>query len=121
MRNRREIKLAVTGLEKSDGTKTNTPHESAEVLAETMSAVYTEESVDKIPKFTDRTNKKIDNIVITHNDVMKELKFSNIYKAGGYDIIHPKILKALKKDADFVNSSTILFNKCLQKRDLPTI
>ena len=108
LRNRRKIKLAVTGLEKSDGTKANTSHESAEVLAETMSAVYTEESVDKIPEFTDRTNKKMDNIAITHNDVLKELKFLNIYKAGGSDTNYPKLLKTLKKDADFVNSLTIL-------------
>ena len=85
-----------------------------------MSAVYTEESDDKIPDFIDRTNEKMDNIVIPHTDVIKELMILNIYKAGELDTIYQKLLKVLKEDADFVNSLTILFNNCLQKRDLPT-
>ena len=51
---------------------------------------------------------------------MKKLKFFNIYEAGGLDTIHPKLLKALKEDADFVNSLKILLKNCLQKGDLPT-
>ena len=63
-----------------------------------MSAVYTQEPVDKIPEFIHRTNEKMYNISITNNDVIKELKYLNIYKARELETIHPKPLKALTRD-----------------------
>ena len=55
------------------------------------------------------------------DEVMNYLSHLNIYKSGGPDQIHPKLLKTLSKNSDFVLAVTNLFNKCVASGSIPKV
>ena len=58
-------------------------------------------------------------------EINEKVKFllseTNIYKSGGPDNIHPKLLKSLSDNENFVDAITKLFNKCLENGTLPNV
>ena len=63
----------------------------------------------------------MDEITICSDDVKRELNKINIYKSFGPDEIHPKLLKSLASDCDFVEAVTKLFTKCSNSGVLPQV
>ena len=97
LRNKRKLKSGITSLSKSDGSRTSSAEESANVLAEAFESVFVLES-DELPE-VDIPGLSSDNILtdvtISHENVKAALESLNPFKSIGPDNIHPKILKSL--------------------------
>ena len=106
----------------SDGSRTRSAAESAEVLADAFSSVFVlePECLPDDMHLLD-TNEVLSKIVITCEDMQSELKTLNCFKSLGPDGIHPKVLKALADDFTFVESLTNLFSICADTGYIPEI
>ena len=67
------------------------------------------------------TDKEISDIEISSYEVETLLKEINIYKSEGPDKIHPKLLKSLCDNTNFVDAVTKLFRKCYETGCLPDV
>ncbi|KAL5272622.1 hypothetical protein ACHWQZ_G000732 [Mnemiopsis leidyi] len=115
LRNKRQLKTGIPTLEKGDGSRTSSPAESAEALAEAFSSVFVREpenlpSVEK--PVVESEADVLGDIEITFDKVKHELESLNCFKSYGPDGIHPKLLKSLAGDSSFVNAVVKLFRKC---------
>ena len=122
LRNKRQLKTSVPMLERSDGSRTSNPAESAEALAEAFSSVFVHEPED-LPS-VDRPEAQhnvLNDVDITFDKVKNELERLNCFKSHGPDGVHPKLLKSLGDDPSFVNSVVKLFRKCTDSGKLPKI
>ncbi|KAL5263730.1 hypothetical protein ACHWQZ_G008940 [Mnemiopsis leidyi] len=122
LRNKRQLKTGVPTLERSDGSRTSGPAESAEALAEAFSSVFVHEpenlpSVEK-PEVEPDILCDID---ITFDKVKQQLEGLNCFKSYGPDGVHPKLLKSLADDSSFVEAVVKLFRKCTDSGELPKI
>ena len=70
---------------------------------------------------TNYTDKEISDIEISSYEVETLLKEINIYKSEGPDKIHPKLLKSLCDNTNFVDAVTKLFRKCYETGCLPDV
>ena len=61
----------------------------------------------------------IGDLCINDDDVKNELKNLNIYKSCGPDDVHPKLLKSLSNDPQFVKAISELMRACATARDIP--
>ena len=66
-------------------------------------------------------NGKMHDLEILPADVRKLLLELNINKAMGPDKIHPKLLKFLAENDNFIKSLTTLFNACIINEEIPLI
>ena len=66
-------------------------------------------------------DKEISDIEISSYEVETLLKEINIYKSEGPDKIHPKLLKSLCDNTNFVDAVTKLFRKCYETGCLPDV
>ena len=126
MRNKRQIKTGtgcIPTLERSDGSRTSCPAESAEVLAEAFSSVFVHEP-DNLPDVEEPelNYDKLSDIDINVEKVKcHELETLNYFKSYGPDDVHPKLLKSLADDSSFVNAVVELFRKCTDSGTLPQV
>ena len=124
LRNRRQIKTGVPTLERDDGSRTNSPVESAEALAEAFSSVFVREPEElpsvESPVFESEAN-ILSDIDITFDKVKHELENLDCFKSYGPDGVHPKLLKSLADDSSFVNAVVKLFRKCTDSGELPQV
>ena len=122
LRNKRQLKTGVPTLERSDGSRTSGPAESAEVLAEAFSSVFVHEpeNLPNVGKPEIRGN-LLNDVDISFDKVKHELETLNCFKSYGPDNIHPKLLKSLADDSSFVNAVVLLFRKCTDSGKLPNI
>ena len=80
--------------------------------------MFTDEPPINIPSLGDRYKGcYLDNISITHNDVLNELNRLKTNKCCGPDNCHPCVLKKVKDG--LVLPLYLLFNKSLQEDTLP--
>jgi hypothetical protein len=121
LRNKRQVKCSIPSLDKGDGTRTQNPSEAAEVLADAFSSVFVAEPNGPLPDMVYNSVNHISDLVIEPACVKSELLNLNIYKSFGPDGVHPKLLKALAYDSEFVGSVTDLFNACLNSGNIPKI
>ena len=125
LRNKRKLKTSVPSLDKEDGSRTSSAGESAEALASAFSSVYVREPPGPLPKVSSEEGppigQLISDIIISNDQVKKELTKLNIFKSFGPDGIHPKLLKSLADDCSFVIALTKLFNCCSESGVLPKI
>ena len=120
LRSRNKVKDVVTNLVKPDGSRTTSDQETAECLADAFNSVFVEEPLGPLPEACYKSNVNICNdIAISCSDVYNELSKLDIYKSFGPDKIHPKLLKALADNDNFVQVLTFLFNKCAQEAKIP--
>ncbi|KAL5264607.1 hypothetical protein ACHWQZ_G005630 [Mnemiopsis leidyi] len=114
LRNKRQLKTGIPTLEKSDGSRTSSPAESAEALAEAFSSVFVREP-ENLPRVekpvVESEADVLGDIEITFDKVKHELESLNCFKSFGPDGIHPKLLKSLAGDSSFVNAVV----KCTDK------
>ena len=116
----------MVSLERGDGTRTDSSTESAEVLASAFSSVFVHEPPGPLPKTENlgTDNKSIDDIddmEVSSSDIKKQLLKLNIFKSSGPDGVHPKLLKSLAYDSNFVEAVTKLFQKCSDSGSLPAV
>ena len=124
LRNSRKVKSVVTSLERADGSLTETDADTAECFSEAFSSVFVSEPFGPLPKecYSNREfNDDCDIISISEEDVYNQLRKLDIYKSMGPDDIHPKLLKSLAENHNFVKSLTLLYNKCIEECKIPTI
>ena len=123
LRNKRKLKTCVPFLDKGDGTRTQCASESAEVLADAFSSVFIAEPLGPLPRseVDDEHRSILSDIYISSDDIKKELSKINIYKSFGPDQVHPKLLRSLAYDDDFVAAVTELFSKCSTSGVLPSV
>ena len=122
LRGKRVLKDGVSSLEKPDGSLTQNNIETAEVLADAFASVYVNEPYGPLSKecYGDSEDFDINDLEITNEDVLDEFKRIDISKSQGPDGIHPKLLKALSSNKDFINSITKLFQACASSCKIPT-
>ena len=63
----------------------------------------------------------LSDIYISSDDIKRELSKINIYKSFGPEQVHPKLLRSLACDDDFVAAVTELFSKCSTSGVLPSV
>ena len=71
--------------------------------------------------FSTSASKDIGDIEVDFDVVQGLLKDLNIYKSGGPDDLHPKLLKTLSANNSFVSAVTKLFSRCSEKGMIPDI
>ena len=108
-------------MEKDDGSKTSNDFDTTETFAEAFSSVFLNEPYGPLPKscYQDQPEICIESIIINDSDILKELNKLNIYKSMGPDNIHPKLLKALTMNCNFVSMLGDLFRKCASSGKIP--
>jgi len=124
LRNKRQLKTGVPTLERDDGSRTGSPAESAEALAEAFSSVFVHEPEDLPSVGRPRFKSEADilgDINITFDKVKHELESLDCFKSYGPDGVHPKLLKSLADDSSFVNAIVKLFRKCTDSGKLPQV
>ena len=107
LRNKRKIKTTVTALSRPDGSKTEGPLDTANLLAESFSSVFLTEPQGPLPEQCTQLKDGIYNIHdvdICDSDVKNKLCTLNIYKSFGPDECHPKLLKAMADNPQFVEA-----------------
>ena len=110
-------------LERSDGSRTESAAESAEVLAKAFGSVFVREP-EGLPDdgaSMSSGDDVLNDIEFNHTQVKYELENLNCFKRFGPDGIHPKLLKSLSGDCDFVNALVKLFSVCTDTSTLPSI
>ena len=112
----------VPTLEKPDGSGTASASESAEVLADAFSSVYVHEP-EGLPDvgMPIPPDHILTDIFINHDNVKYELERLNCFKSFGPDGIHPKLLKSLANDFEFVEAVVILFRACTDTVTIPKV
>ena len=84
-------------LERNGGLFTETDYEAANVLNTFFTSVFTNESLSNIPSLSNKFNgKDLNNINISHQDIIDQLNKLNPNKSCGPDKIHPQVIKEVK-------------------------
>lgn len=119
-----KTKKNVSSLKTESGKLTESPAETAEVLANFFQSVHSFEEFGPLHEYCYK-NSEVNNIMSDLNICSAEVKILlsklDVSKSMGPDEIHPKLLKYLSGNVDFVNTITILFNKCIRDENIPNI
>ena len=125
LKSKSKIKRTVSSLKDSTGNLTKSPQETADTLADFFQSVFTEEQYGPLTEDGYISRKHINGIMqeltILPADVSKLLLELDINKAMGPDKVHPKLLKFLAGNTDFVAALTSLFNACITNEEIPVI
>ena len=122
-RSKSKARKNVSTLKNNEGKLSESPAETAEILADFFQSVHSTEEYGPLPQkcYNRVTNNIMQDLVILSGDVRLLLSNLNVGKSMGPDGIHPKILKFLSKNEGFVNAITVLFNKCIKDGKIPEI
>jgi hypothetical protein len=126
LNSKRKIKSGVSELKDKNGNLCEKPLDNANILGNFFASTFVLESQDSNFISQDSEHIKIDineisDIVFSMDEVMNYLSHLNIYKSGGPDQIHPKMLKTLSKNSDFILAITNLFNECVASGSIPKV
>lgn len=113
----------VSTLKDEFGKLTESPAETAELLAHFFQSVHSQEEFGPLFEncYKSEVNNVMSDLTISEEGVRLLLSKLDVSKSMGPDDIHPKILKFLATNESFVNALTILFNMCLKDEKLPNI
>jgi len=123
LRSKTKLNVTLTKLRKEDGSETVDAEDTAEELSSFFGSVFCEETFGPLAEECYRTldtSSAISDIVIDIDEVKKELLNINVNKSQGPDGIHPKLLRALAGNQDFVNAVYRLFCACASTRKIPS-
>ena len=124
LKSKNKVRKTVKDLVGSDGISSETPQETAEILLDFFQSVFKNESFGPLPEKCYQSNKVINDIMqkltISTNTVKKLLSNLNENKSMGPDNLHPKLLKYLAENENFVNSLTLLLNRCVDEECIPS-
>ena len=125
LKSKNKIKRTVSSLKDPTGRLTKSPQETADALADFFHSVFTEEQYGPLTEDAymsiNHIKGDMHDLEILPGDVRKLLLELNINKAMGPDKIHPKLLKFLAENDNFMKSLTILFNACIINEEIPLI
>ena len=124
LNSKRKIKQTVTVLKDSAGRLTDSPKDSANILAEFFSSTFIKEPPGPVPTLSSNSGEAphyISDLIITGSSVRDALMSLNISKSFGPDNLHPKLLAYLGDNNNFVTAVTQLFNNCYNKGCIPEI
>ena len=112
-----KVRHDIDKLVKEDGTLTSSDYEVANCLNNFFTSVFTNEPSD-VPTLPDRSNGSIlQDIEITHQDILYQLGQLKTNKSCGSDNCHPLILKNVKEG--LVVPLYYLYCKSLEEASLP--
>ena len=98
VRNNTKVRHDVDKLVKEDGTLTSSDCEVANCLNDFFTSVFTNELASDVPTLPDRSNGSIlQDIKITHQDILYQLGQLKTNKSCGSDNCHPLVLKNVKE------------------------
>ena len=125
LKSKNKVRKTVKELERPDGTNSKTPQETADTLLDFFQSVFKSESFGPLPEkcyeSTKVLNQVMQELIIDSGNVKKLLLNLKENKAMGPDNIHPKLLKFLAENPDFVSALTILLNKCVSDQCIPSM
>ena len=121
LRSKRVMKSKVCSLLKADGSLTKTDQDTAEALANAFASVFVKEPAGPLDRncYPNVEEKDIGDISINYDDVKYELSKLDISKSQGPDNIHPKLLKSLSSNVNFVSAICKLFQTCAETTLIP--
>ena len=125
LKSKNKIRKTVNELENKGGQRTKTPIETAETLLEFFQSVFMKESCGPLPEECYVSDRILTSEMLKPNidkpKVKKLLQNLKENKAMGPDNIHPKLLKYLAENDNFVEALTILLNKCVDQECIPAV
>ena len=125
LRSKNKVRKTVNELVDTDGKTSKTPMETAETLLEFFQSVFKSESYGPLPeKCFDSggvLNSSMEKPNIGSEKVKKLLSNLNENKAMGPDNLHPKLLKFLADNENFVTALTLLLTKCVEQECIPAV
>ena len=125
LRSKRKVKESVTSLKRDDNSVTEGGCETAEELSGFFASVFTQETFGPLDE---KCFSKVENYSeindflssFSTSDVREELLNVNPGKSMGPDGIHPKVIKCLAENSDFVNAIYKLFTVCATNCRIPS-
>lgn len=123
MNSKRKIKQTVVSVKSKTGHLAKSPKETANILAEFFESTFVDpkSTLDIGAQYAQEVINTAKLEPVSLEEVGKLLKNINIFKSMGPDGIHPKLLKALSENTDFVNNVQLLFNTCLEECKIPKV
>ena len=132
LNSKRKVRNVLSGLKDKSGNFLTEPTDVANELGEFFTSTYTKEPalsaehkqqlLDELSIGADSAkNTDLGELVISKEEVKKLLTNLNIGKSMGPDEVHPKLLKLLSRDDDFVSELTTLFQSCYDQGKIPDI
>lgn len=125
MRSKNKLRKTVSELDDNTGERTKNPTDTAEILSQFFQSVFQPETYGPLLEQCYKTDNilsgAMEQLIIDPNNVKKLLSNLNQNKAMGPDNLHPKLLKFLAENSDFVNALTVLLNKCVEQECMPDI
>ena len=115
-----KVKHTIGGLLKSDSSMTADDNNTANTLNNFFGSVFTQENALDVPSFgTWHSESSLSTILITVEDIWKQLCGLKAYKSSGPDNCHPRVLLELKEG--LVQPLFLIFSKSLKDGILPTM
>ena len=125
LKSKNKVRKTVTELEGADGKLSESPQETSEILLDFFQSVFKNESFGPLPErcyqSTNVVNQVMQQLTIDASKVKKLLLNLKENKAMGPDNIHPKLLKYLSENDNFVSALTLLLNKCVSEECIPSM
>ena len=125
LRSKNKVKKTVSELDEKSGERTKTPADTAEILSQFFQSVFQPETygplLENCYQSTNSLKSIMEKLVIQPDKVKKLLSVLNQNKSMGPDNLHPKLLKFLAENSDFVNAITALLNKCIEQECIPAV
>ncbi|CAB4032648.1 Hypothetical predicted protein, partial [Paramuricea clavata] len=110
LRSKKKSNPTVSKLKKPNGEFTTSVKESADLLVKSFATVFTNEtSLTRDCNMDIIAVKQIDPLVISDYDVKNELLALDVSKCAGPDGVHPKIVRFLAGNDNFVSAVTALY------------
>ena len=115
---RRIVRDSIGPLNDTDGSLKTDDADIARILNSYFSTVFTVEDTSNIPNVPEReTARRLEDVIIIEEQVMKKLNELNAYKSFGPDGVHPRILKETREV--ICTTLTKIFNKSLTTGIVP--
>ena len=125
LRSKNKLRKTVSELDNNNGGRTKNPTDTAEILSQFFQSVFQPETHGPLLEQCYKSNSVLagvmENIIIDSSSVKKLLAKLNQNKSMGPDNLHPKLLKFLAENVDFVTALTLLLNKCVEQECIPSI
>ena len=118
---KRKVKNTISGLKTTDGKLLTSPEDIANELGAFFYSTFTSEPNGPVPELQNVTSNKLKDLHITEDQVKTVLCQLNESKSPGSDTIHPKLLKSLSDNNEFIEAVTKLFKTCYETGRMPEI
>ena len=120
LRSKKKSNPTVSKLKKPNGEFTTSVKESADLLVKSFATVFTNEtSLTRDCNMDIIAVEQIDPLITSDYDVRNELLALNVSKCAGTDGVHPKIVRILAGNDNFVSAVTAIYRSISDVRQFP--